>query len=297
MSDTQPPEPSILDSLTRDELIEAILLREHERDAFHDANTAAAKIAAFNLRGWRTALARAERAEGRAEELFGELEEAKQQREDAETERNCQAATDAATIAELQASLAVMTNDRDHLMKSAPTAAPPAAPDGAPRFKVGDKVAADADRSFVCTVTAVHDDGRYSIKDADGVPSRFFWSDDELVAAPKPALRPFDAIVEVNNCTVTMRVTATPGEVFGKFRSSDEYICAHDGLYLLSSGISGLFGGTLSNYVYVWSGGELDRDDTTRTFPTPAEATAYAAKVRALLDAANAQWAEKGVQP
>lgn len=240
MADTQPPEPSIIDTLTREELLEAFRLRNDECAAIMHCHDIAREICAFNLRGWRTALARAERAEGRAEELFGELEEAKQQREDAETERNCQAATDAATIAELQASLAVMTNDRDHLMKSATTATPPAAPDGA------------------------------------------------------PALRPFDATVVVDGCKVTLRITNTPPEVFDKYQGIGNHICHHDGLYLLSCGDPGIYH-SLESRVYAWSG-ILNDKVTSRDFPTPAEATAYAEKVRRLLDAANAQWAERGGQ-
>lgn len=268
---------AIIDSATIEELRDSAKVAEEmalARSWTADANH---ELAYLNHRRWSTAMGtvrdvtlRAESAEKGAREWEAEC-----------TRLRAQAATDAATISNLREEIAKMMG--------APTATPPAAPDGAPRFKVGDKVAADADRSFVCTVTAVHDDGRYSIKDADGVPSRFFWSDDELVAAPKPALRPFDAIVEVNDCTVTMRVTNTP---CGLTHHID--LCRDGGLSLRCYGDPGIYDAA-PDHVYVWSG-ENNSKITHRTFPTPAEATSYAEKVRRLLDAANAQWAEKGGQ-
>lgn len=252
MSDTQPPEPpSILDSLTREELVEAILLREHERDAFHDANTAAVKIAAFNLRGWRTALARAERAERRMADCQRETDDALARAAQAEREaaavaklsvllqeeRDTARSECAALTKELdglRADLAVMTNDRNHLMKGSQQAAPDSS----------------------------------------------------------PALRPFDADIVVKDCTMSMRVTAMPEEVRGK-NKHDDPICEMDGLRLVSNSFPMLDNGTEC----IWLWGSCREDDNRvveESFPTPTEAESYAARVRALFDAANAQWAERG---
>jgi len=183
---------AIIDSATIEELRDSAKVAEEmalARSWTADANF---ELARLNHQRWSTALARAERAERLLDATEDQVKDVGRSLNKAMDQCNtlgaeittlrAQAATDAATIAELQASLAVMTNDRDHLMKSSPTATPPAAPDGAPRFKVGDKVAkVYGNHEAANTVTGFAADGRYLLKDSDGVPSAFRWSDDELM--------------------------------------------------------------------------------------------------------------------
>ena len=182
---------------------------------------------------WRTALARAERAE-RA------LADMRDQRNDFRTERDEARAECAALTKErdgLRADLAVMTNDRNHLMKG----------------------------------------------NTSEIPNS------------SPALRPFDCVLEVKDCTVSMRVTAMPESVRGQ-HGMDNPICTAGGMTLRSS-----TGGPYMNAVAVWLWGNersLDsKTDSVVFVEGPAAAESYAQKVRALFDVANAQWAEKHTNP
>lgn len=183
----------IVANSTPEELRESALILEEMFLAMSMTAAANLELARLNHQRWSTALARATAQESHAIGWRTAYDGAVANGD----ALRAQAATDAATIANLRSDIddlraqlsasqctidSLRGSNSSEIPNSSPTATPPAALDGAPRFKVGDKVAkVYGDSRLAHDITAVDADGRYSISNPDGTRSIFKWNDDELM--------------------------------------------------------------------------------------------------------------------